>query len=189
MCSSDLLTDFEKAAANPLGGVLRFVNKKEAKNYASAIEAAGNDTVKVRQITAQALNEGKMARFYERSGIGKLTAEDREMLTEQILQGDLDNALMDVVEGGKNAFKGFDAYTRTLNFARENKVRTAELKFTAPANITRAKGKRGFTRLDPVADEASMTAWGMRISYYANDKLGRIAVANLDNPEIGRAHV
>ena len=40
----------------------------------------------------------------------KLTSEDRELLTEQILHGDLDNALMDVVEGGKNAFKGFDVF-------------------------------------------------------------------------------
>ena len=175
------LTEFEKKAANPLGGVMRFVNKKEAKAYGQAIEEAGNDVVKIRQITAQALNEGKLARFYERTGMGKLTSTDRELLSEQILHGDLDNALMDVVEGGKNAFKGFDSYTRTLNFARENKVRTAELKYEVPSNLRRAKGKRGMTRLDPLADEASMSAWAMRISYYANDKLGGIAVANLDD--------
>ena len=177
------LTDFEKAAANPLGGVMRFVNKRESKSYAQAIEAAGNDVVKIRQITAQALNEGKLARFYDRVGMKKLAEEDKALLSEQILHGNLDNALMDVVEGGKNAFKGFDAYTRTLNFARENKVRTAELKYNLPSNLRRAKGKMGFTRLDPVADEASQAAWAMRIGYYANDKLGGIAVANLDNRE------
>jgi hypothetical protein len=63
------LTEFQKKAANPLGGVLRFVNKSEAENYAKQIEAAAGDLTKVRQITAQALNEGKMARFYKRTGI------------------------------------------------------------------------------------------------------------------------
>ena len=175
------LTDFEKVASNPLGGVMRFVNKKEAKHYGAAIEEAGGDVVKIRQITAQALNEGKLNRFYERTGMGKFTETDREFLAEQILHGDLDNALMDVVEGGKNAFKGFDAYSRTLNFARENKVRTAELKYNLPSNLRRAKGKPGFGRLDPLADDASMASWAMRIGYYANDKLGGIAVANLDD--------
>ncbi len=32
-------------------------------------------------------------------------------------------------------------------------------------------------------DEASMIAWLMRISYYANDELGAIALANADNPD------
>jgi hypothetical protein len=174
------LTKFDKKAANPLGSVLRFVNKSEAENYAKQIEEAAGDIKTVRQITAQALNEGKMARFYKRTGIGKLTKEDRELLSEQILYGDLDNALADVVEGGRNAFTGIDQYSKTIAHTRKNKVRTAELTYDMGAGFRRAKGKKGFDEIKPdVINEASLVAWIMRIGYYANDKLGGIAIANL----------
>jgi hypothetical protein len=174
------LTDFQKSAANPLGGVMRFINKSEAENYTKAIDVAAGDIKKIRQITAQALNEGKMARFYKRTGISKLTKEDRELLSEQILYGDLDNALADVVEGGRNAFTGVDQYSKTIAHTRKNKVRTAELKYDMGAGFRRAKGKKGFDEIKPdVINEASLVAWVMRIGYYANDSLGGIAVANL----------
>ena len=174
------LTEFQKKAANPLGGVLRFVNKKEAAKYSKAIEEASGDIKQVRLITANALNEGKMARFYERTGIGKLTKEDRELLSEQILYGDLDNALADVVEGGRNAFTGVDQYTKTIAHTRKNRVRSAELTYDMGAGFRRAKGKKGFDEIKPdVINEASMIAWVMRIGYYANDNLGGIAIANL----------
>lgn len=174
------LTAFEKKAANPLGGVLRFVNKAEAENYAKQIEEAAGNIKQIRQITAQALNEGKMARFYKRTGMAKLTKEDRELLSEQILYGDLDNALADVVEGGRNAFTGIDQYSKTIALTRKNKVRTAELKYDMGAGFRRAKGKKGFDEIKPdVINEASLMSWVMRIGYYANDKLGGIAVANL----------
>jgi hypothetical protein len=175
------LSRVDKIAANPLGGVLRFVNRKEAKTYGAAIEAAEGDVTKIREIMANALNEGKMARFYSKTGLGKFTAADREALAEQIKHGDLDNALMDVVEGGKNSFTGVDSYTRTLNFSRKNKVRTEELKYNLPTNISRAKGARGMTRMAPLASTESEVAWAMRIGYYSNDKLGGIAVANLND--------
>jgi hypothetical protein len=120
------LTEFDKISANPLGGVMRFINNKEAKRYGALIEAADGDIKKIREITANALNEGKMSRFYEKTGLGKFTEADRLAMAEQIKYGDLDNALMDVVEGGKNAFTGLDSYTRTINllakirFAQQN---------------------------------------------------------------------
>jgi hypothetical protein len=176
------LTTLGKAAQDPLGGVIRFVNKKEAKHYTQAIAAAQGDVVKIRQITAEALNEGKLARFYEQTGLGKFTIDDRKYLQEQILFGDLDNALMDVVEGGKNSFTGVDTFTRTINFARKNNVRTAELGYNLPkGKFARAKGAKAYTTMAPLANEATQVAWAMRIGYYSNDKLGRLAVANLDN--------
>ena len=178
------LTKFEQKAANPLGGALRFINKKESEAYGAAIQAAEGDINKIRKIMAGALNEGKMARFYEKTGLGKFTKADREALAKQIEHGDLDNALMDIVEGGKNSFTGVDAYTRTLNFARKSKVRTEELKYNLPKNIRRAKGSRGMTPMAPLASTESEVAWAMRIGYYANDKLGGIAVANLDNEKV-----
>ena len=178
------LTKFEQTAANPLGGALRFINKKESKAYGAAIQAADGDINQIREIMANALNEGKMARFYEKTGLGKFNEADRAALAMQIKHGDLDNALMGVVEGGKNSFTGVDAYTRTLNFARANKVRTEELKYNLPKNMSRAKGSRGMTRMAPLASTESEVAWAMRIGYYANDKLGGIAVANLDNEKV-----
>jgi hypothetical protein len=176
------LTTLGKAAQDPLGGVIRFVNRKEAKHYTQAIAAAQGDVVKIRQITAEALNEGKLARFYDQTGLGKFTVDDRKYLQEQILFGDLDNALMDVVEGGKNSFTGVDTFTRTLNFARKNNVRTAELSYNLPkGKFARAKGAKAYTTMAPLANEATQVAWAMRIGYYSNDKLGRIAVANLSD--------
>ena len=179
------LTTFDNIAANPLGGVMRFVNGKEAKRYGAEIEAADGDIKKIREITARALNEGKLTRFYERAGLGKFTDADRAAMAEQIKYGDLDNALMDVVEGGKNAFTGLDSYTRTINFTRKNKVRTAELGYDLEkGRLGLAKGKGGYKQMAPLADEASQVAWIMRIGYYSNDKLGRIAVSNLsDSPQ------
>jgi len=182
------LTVFDKASANPLGGVMRFVNGKEAKRYGAAIEAADGDIKKIREITANALNEGKMARFYEKTGLGKFTEADRSALADQIKYGDLDNALMDVVEGGKNAFTGLDAYTRTINFTRKNKVRTAELSYDLEkGRVALGRGKGGYTQMAPLANEATQVAWIMRIGYYSNDKLGRIAVANLADDAAGEA--
>jgi len=178
------LTKFEQTAANPLGGALRFINKKESKAYGAAIQAADGDINQIREIMANALNEGKMARFYGKTGLGKFNEADRAALAMQIKHGDLDNALMDVVEGGKNSFTGVDAYTRTLNFARANKVRTEELKYNLPKNMSRAKGSRGMARMAPLASTESEVAWAMRIGYYSNDKLGGIAVANLDNEKV-----
>jgi hypothetical protein len=182
------LTTLGKAAQDPLGGVIRFVNKKEAKHYSQAIVAAQGDVAKIRLITAAALNEGKLARFYEKTGLGKFTAADRKFLEEQILYGDLDNALMDVVEGGKNSFTGVDVFSRTVNFARKNNVRTAELSYNLPkGKFARAKGAKAYTAMAPLANEATQVAWAMRIGYYSNDKLGRLAVANLDNEPVALA--
>ena len=178
------LTKAEKIAQDPLGGVMRFINKKEAKAYGAEIKAADGDLKVMREITARALNEGKMARFYEKTGLGKFGKAEREALAEQIKFGDLDNALMDIVEGGKNSFTGIDAYTRTLNFTRKYNVRTAALGYDLPKGYARAKGAKGLKPQAPLADTASQIAWAMRIGYYSNDKLGRIAVANLDNEKL-----
>lgn len=180
------LSKFDKVAADPLGGVMRFVNKKESARYGAMIKEANGDVKQIREIMAGALNEGKLTRFYEKTGLGKFTDADRAALAEQIKYGDLDNALMDVVEGGKNAFTGLDYYTRAVNFTRKNKVRTAELGYDLEkGKFGRAKGKTGYSQMAPLADEASQVAWIYRIGYYANDKLGRIAVANLADDALG----
>jgi hypothetical protein len=179
------LTGMQAVANTPLGSVLRFVNKKEAKAYGAAIEAAQGDVKQVREIIANALNEGKIVRLNERLGLGKFTKADRELLAEQIRFGDLDNALADVVEGGRQAFTGIDSYNRVINFTRKNKVRTAELTYTLPSNFRRARGGRFKEMMPTIADESTMVAWLMRIGYYSNDQLGAIAVANLADDAAG----
>jgi hypothetical protein len=184
------LTKGQKVAANPLGGVMRFVNKKEADNYAKKIDDAKGDIKAIREITARALNEGKLARFNARVGLGKMSQTDRELLAEQIKYGDLDNALMDVVEGGKNAFTGVDQYNKAIALTRKNKVRTAELQYDMGAGFRRAKGAKGFAEIKPdVVNEASLVAWVMRIGYYANDALGGIAIANLRDEKTAIAKI
>ena len=184
------LTKGQKVAANPLGGVMRFVNKKEADNYAKQIDDAKGDIKVIREITARALNEGKLARFNARVGLGKIGQEERELLAEQIKYGDLDNALMDVVEGGKNAFTGVDQYNKAIALTRKNKVRTAELQYDMGAGFRRAKGTKGFAEIKPdIVNEASLVSWVMRIGYYANDALGGIAIANLRDEKTAIAKI
>jgi hypothetical protein len=186
------LSDYKslgKAGENPLGSVLRFFNKQDAENYAAEFAKTNGSLKAARVITARALNEGKLNSFFGRVGVSKLNQEERDLLAEQILYGDLDNALMDVVEGGKNAFAGTDYATRTLNFTREHGVRSTELKINYPSGYRKKKGKAGFSQMEPLADEASKVAWLMRIAYYSNDELGSIAVANLDNPEVAIAKI
>jgi hypothetical protein len=133
-----------------------------------------------RLVLARALNEGKVNRFLKMTGLGKLTENDRKLLAKQIMNGDLDNALRDVVEGGKQAFSGLDYTARALYDTRKNGVRTTALKFRdMPTDLRPAKGSRGLKRLAPLADTSTQVAWMLRIRYYANDQIGGIALANM----------
>ncbi len=180
------LTKWEARANNPLGFMMRMLNKDEAEAYAKrmndAIESGGG-IQEVRTIMAEAINEGKINRFYKAVGLGKMLDADKAALRKQLLHGDLDNALMDVVEGGKQTFTGLDYTTRSLAKARKNRVRNMELKMEYPAGVRRARNAKEFRPIAPWVDEASRVAWMMRINYYANDRLGAIAVANLDNKD------
>ena len=181
------LTKWEARGNDPLGLVMRLVNKNESEAYAVRLKEAmdnGGGIKEVRTIMAQAVNEGKINRFYKTVGLGKMMEADKAALAKQIIHGDLDNALMDVVEGGKQSFTGLDYTTRSLVKVRKNRVRNMELKMEYPSGIRRGKGAKGFGPMVPWVDEASRVSWMMRINYYANDNLGAIAVANLDKKEV-----
>lgn len=176
------LTKWEGRAQDPLGAIMRLVNKDEAEVYSARIKKAmdeGGGIKEVRTIFAEAINEGKVNRFYKAVGLGKMMEADKAALRKQILHGDLDNALMDVVEGGKQTFTGLDYTTRSLAKVRKNRVRNMELKMEYPSGIRRARGARGFGPVTPWLDDSTRVSWMMRINYYANDRLGGIAVANL----------
>ena len=221
------LTRPERIAANPMGGVIRFVNKKEAESFAKEIDniekniAAVNkeiDALRVitktstdpvakaeakakitelrrsikggpvqqrRIILARALNEGKLNRAYKVLGRKPLGKAEKDLLAEQIIYGDLDNALEDIVEGGKNFAVGSDYVSRAVNFTRQHGVRSVALRIELPRPYTKARNAPGYTDIPlGIQNEASLVSWLMRISYYANDELGAIAVANLDDPDV-----
>jgi hypothetical protein len=221
------LTKGEKAAENPLGAVMRIVNKKEADKYAAEI-AGLDDTIRnakneikslrdelktvdktlnpsrvadietridelrnttqgglvqqTRNILARSLSEGRVNRLRSKLGASALDDEELQLLAEQIAYGNIDNTLSVVSEGGFNFATGNDYITRTVNFQKATGVRMSALEINVPNNLySRARGERGFKKIAlGQQDEASMIAWLMRISYYGNDELGAIALANAD---------
>ena len=223
------LTKGERIAENPLGLVMRIVNKKEAVKYEAEIagldDAIRNfreeiktlrdeaktldktkDTVRLseidnrveelrtktqgglvqqtRNILARALEEGRVNKLRVKLGSSPLDDEELQLLAEQITYGNIDNTLSLVSEGGINFATGNDYITRTVNFQKATGVRLSALEINVPNNLyARARGERGFKKIAlGQQDEAAMIAWLMRISYYANDELGAIAIANLDQP-------
>jgi hypothetical protein len=221
------LTKGEKVVENPLGAVMRVVNKKEADKYAAEIagldDAIRNakaeiktlrDEIKTldknidgsrisdieerinvlrastqgglvqqtRNILARALEEGRVNKLRSKLGGNVLDDEELQFLAEQITYGNIDNTLSTVSEGAFNFVTGNDYISRAVNFQKATGVRLSALELNVPSNMySRARGERGFKKIAlGQQDEASMIAWLMRISYYGNDELGSIALANAD---------
>lgn len=217
---------FAGQAEDPLGAVLRLVNKKEVNKYTEQIKNLNTkisegrkeiaqlkttlktekDPVKIaaiktqitdiekgvkggvvgqtRQIVASALTEGKVNRLRAKFGLEPINKEEADLLAEQVIYGNIDNVLADVSEGGFNFATGNDYVSSARNLVRSLGVRTHDLGIdpTATARFVKKAGERGYkAQAVSPGDEASMVTWLMRIGYYANDKLGGIAVANLDD--------
>jgi hypothetical protein len=184
------LTKWEGRAEDPLGVIMRMVNKNESQKYAQKVQEIrerGGDVEEIRELYAQALGEGKMNRFYKAIGLGKMIERDTAILAKQIKFGDLNNALEDVVEGGKNLNVGLDYTQRSINYQRDTGTRVAALEVNIPKELKRAKVEKNYGRIDPFADDSAKTSWLLRIGYYANDELATSVLANLDNPEIAIA--
>ena len=181
------LSKWEGRAEDPLGVIMRIVNKSESQKYGAKmqeIRERGGDIEEIREVFAQALTEGKMNRFFKTVGLGKMVERDAAILAKQIRYGNIDNALEDVVEGGKNLNTGLDYTERALNYQKETGTRVAPLEIKMPKNVKRAKGGDAYGRIEPLQDEATKTSWLLRIGYYANDELATTVLANLDSPEI-----
>ena len=142
------------------------------------------DLVKeTRVIMAKALNQGRINKFREAIGLKPLNKEGVDLLTEQIVYGDLENLLSAVSEGGLNFATGASFLTDAVEFTRNHGVRSEQLKLIAPRKrYTRAANKVGFENIaiDPTS-ESSLVTWLLRISYVSNDELGKLAVAYLDD--------
>jgi hypothetical protein len=213
---------------NPLGSVMRILNKNEADKYQKELagvdesirlakeqiklknvelKAATDATTKAaiaseiaelkaattggavgqtRRIMATALTSGRINRYRKAMGLKPMFEEEANILAEHLVYGNLDNTIGLVSEGGFNFATGGDYITRSTIFTRTHGVRSEALVVTDPRakKFARAKGDAGYR---PISlgnqDEASMFTWLMRMNYYANDELGAIAVANLDNKE------
>lgn len=229
------LTATEKIAANPLGIIMRFVNKSQAEKYAADIvkieesilasrrkideyskivntsadpteiknakagirrikqelEAGGGVVDQTRRIFAEALTEGRVQRFLGKSKLNPLNGEEVELLKEQILYGDVDNLLAIVSEGGLNFAAGSNYVDAAYDLTKSFGVKSAELRLDLDGLKTRygvSAGSRGFRAVGLVQEnEASLIAWALRISFYGNDELGSIALANLADDAEGSA--
>ena len=216
---------------NPLGSVLRFLNKNEAAKYEKlmsdigvyqkelkAIKAnikanpeagqlkgvkervafltqatKGGADKAARRIVAEALTSGRINRYRKAVGMKPMFEEEAQIMAEQLLYGNLENAISMVSEGGFNFATGADYITRSTLFTRKHGVRSEALIIDDPRvqKYARGKGERGEykERTIGVQDEASMISWLMRINYYANDELGAVAIANLDNKKLAIAKI
>jgi hypothetical protein len=141
---------------------------------------------KTREIMASALTRGRVNDFLKSQGRKPLNQDAVDLLTEQIIYGDIENFLSVISEGGFNFAAGGDFLTSAVNFTKMHKVRSTELRITGPKQqYTRAQGERGFKSIGLTnQDPASMVSYLLRVSYVANDELGAIAVANLDQPDV-----
>lgn len=139
------------------------------------------------QIFARALTEGRVNRLLKSMGRDSLNADEIAALSDQVIYGDIENLMSMVSEGGLNFANGGNYINYAADFAEQMGVRVADLRIDLNGLSTkyaRAAGSRGFREIGLVpGNEASMVAWLLRISFYGNDDLGKLAIANLsDNP-------
>ena len=228
------LDKLEAFAANPLGLMMRFINKKEAEVNAARIKAidldiinnreelfqlkkelgsmnvltfdakrSGEITSKIaaledkiqggvagqtRKILAEALSKGKIDTFLRQFGIKVIDDESIEILTEQIIYGNIDNLLAEVSEGGMNFATGATYNESVLQLVKDLGVdvrplrldlTTASKQYKASANVA-GFGTRAITS---DKSEASLIGYLLRLRFYGNDELGSLALANADLPD------
>ena len=225
------LTSAEKFAANPLGVMMRFINKNEAEANIAEIKALdakivsgreelfqlkkqlktldpnskeakalntkivdvelsieGGVAGQTRQILAQALSKGKIDRFLRNFNIKLIDDESIDILKDQIIYGDIDNLLSSVSEGGMNFASGATYNETVLQLVKDLGVGAQPLRLdltTATKQYTQAANIAGFGTRAITSDksEASLIGWLLRLSFYGNDELGSVALANVDLPE------
>jgi hypothetical protein len=154
-----------------LGAINKFLRRKEQKEFAEKY-AKAQTYDEVRALLGSA---------FLRSGVGKaLNPRTAGYLDELARLGSLDNTLLAVSEGAKNALRGFDQYYSAIDDA-------AKYGKLGPLQVDGIKyrqthGKEAFSQINPVADQRSRVSWLVRIGVTTRDEMERIAVANLDNP-------
>jgi hypothetical protein len=228
------LDKMESFAANPLGVMLRFINKKESESNAVKILAIDKEIVagreelfrlkkelysmtaitydakkskalasqiakledkieggiagQVRKLLAESLSKGKMDSFLRQFGIKLVDDESIDILTEQVIYGSVDNLLSEVSEGASNFAMGSTYNESALQLVKDLGVDVRPLKLdltTSKNRYTIAANRAGFGTRAITSDksESSLVGYLLRLSFYGNDELGSLALANIDLPE------
>jgi hypothetical protein len=155
--------------------------KAEFKSLSKEVE--GGIFQQTQQIFARSLTEGRINTFRKQLGLDVMNKESIDLLTEQVIYGDIENLMSMVSEGGLNFASGGNYLDLASDFTKTMGVKSAELRLDLSGLKTKyatAAGSRGFREIGLVPNnEASMIAWLMRISFYGNDELGALAIANL----------
>jgi len=136
-----------------------------------------------REIFARTLSQGRVNRLRTSLNLKPMSQKEITALSEQIKYGDIENAVGVVSESASNFASGaIDYVSRAQNLVKKTGVRAQALIIKAPQNYGKKPGERGF-KIQAIStqDEASMFTLMSRIGYYANDDLGKIAIANLDD--------
>jgi len=136
-----------------------------------------------REIFARTLSQGRVNRLRTSLNLKPMSQKEITALSEQIKYGDIENAVGVVSESASNFASGaIDYVSRAQNLVKKTGVRAQALIIKAPQNYGKKPGERGF-KIQAIStqDEASIFTLMSRIGYYANDDLGKIAIANLDD--------
>jgi hypothetical protein len=144
-----------------------------------------NVVEETRRIMATAFTSGRVNRYREYIGRGPMFEDEAEILAEHLIYGNLDNSVSLVTESAMNfATSGADYITSAIAMTKSTGVRNEKLIIEDPRAKKYGKSKE-FTKIRiGTENEKSMLSWLQRISYYANDEVGAIAVANLDNKAV-----
>jgi hypothetical protein len=158
--------------------------KRERLETISA-DLKGGLQKQVQEVFANTLTAGRINSWRKQLNMKPMNATEAEILKEQIKYANLQNSLADVSEGAMNMFTGNDYVSRSQNIIDKTGVSTHALTFkSSEERMVKKPGERVYV---PQAlhqqDQGSMYSWMLQIGRYANDELGGIAVANLDNPK------
>jgi hypothetical protein len=144
-----------------------------------------------RKVLARALTEGRVNRLLNKMGLNPLTKEEVDLLSDQVVFGDIENLFSTVSEGGFNFASGADYIESQMDLVKATGARMGELRLdlgSARNKYAAAAGVRGFRGIGVTTEnEASLVAYLLRVSFYANDELGAVAIANLADDVTGDA--
>jgi hypothetical protein len=170
---------------DPASKEAKAVNLKIAEVQESIEGGVAGQT---RIVLANALSKGKIDRFLRNFNIKLIDDETIDILKDQIIYGDIDNLLSSVSEGGMNFASGATYNETVLQLVKDLGVGAQPLRLdltTATRQYTQAANVAGFGTRAITSDksEASLIGWLLRLSFYGNDELGSVALANVDLPE------
>lgn len=169
---------------------------KVIEELAPRVSALENDlqgglVEQTRRVLAEALTQGRVYRFANRFGLKPIGDDEVEFLTEQIIYGDIENLFSVVSEGGFNFASGADYIESAMDLVKSTGAKQGELRLDIDAvrkKYSVAANKRGFRAIGLTTEsEASLISYLLRISFYSNDELGSLAVANLADDAVGES--